>query len=179
MKSKFVVPTILLSATLTSSVSGFVAEIPDACEYINNSDFNGIYKSVVEEVFFMFSAGDTLSIEATRPIVVSFGLVDSPPTSLGPLSTSIELYVDDILVDADEYPGALSYQFSTDGRFEVRWLADAGYVNWTTVCSPQTNAPSISAPIPTPIPTLTWQGLVVLVGLMAGLAYYRRNKIFT
>lgn len=128
------------------------------CDVINGDFFDGEYNSgQMQKDFF---SGERLEFNSAAPV-----------TSGEPTET--RLLVNSVLVDSDGFPGTVTYQFTSDENAFIQWGV-TGTVQWTSRCFPATDAQPGTA---TPIPTLSWQGIMVLVALLMGFGYYRRRKI--
>ena len=101
-----------------------------------------------------FLAGETIEFSVMPPAIGT--------------PTKIELKVDTVLVDSASFPGTVRHGFVADGNFVwVAYLDQAGSgATWSTNC----------IGLPTPVSTLDWQGVTVLITLMAGFAFYGRRR---
>jgi hypothetical protein len=162
MKIRLLALTLVMTTGVFTSSNGFAVDFPEGCDRLNQSDLDGLYSHLVPDVFFGMKAGETISISANTP------------TSSG-TPTDIILSVDESQVDSDVFPGALSHQFLTDGLFEIQWTGSPGNSTWSVECE---LIDVVTPVIPViPVPTLSWQGIAVLVTLLTGIAFYRRRKL--
>lgn len=160
MKIKsFAVSLLLLTGLLTSLNSYSQAAPGNGCYSwgsVNNLPINVSY--VPGD--YQFFAGETLILSFAAPVTGS--------------PTDVHFYKDYVgapaLLGSTTFPGTIRYTFPAD---EV--VSDMAFVVFP-LGSQVTGTFSCEQPN-RPIPTLNWQGSVVLVSLLAGFAYYRRRKV--
>jgi hypothetical protein len=164
MKFKSFTFSLVLALGLATSMSGVAqAQIESGCDYLRNNNEDNYYHSTIGTL--KFNAGETIVISSGEPSD------DSP-------HVATQLTLDGILVDTDGFPGTVHYQFLADRTVQIQWYIEGtnvfngGNVTWTTKCIQigQYKGSSES------IPTLSWQGITVLITLLTGFTYYRRRK---
>ena len=167
MKIKFFAPILILALGLITTAEGLAQEqISEICRAINNN-------SGPSEQKYRAALMDLSEFFAGERIVVSSGA----PFDGTPTQTELSIDITEI-VDTDGFPGTVSYQFLVDESVRVGWEVSGPVypnVTWTIDCYPD-ELPTLT---PTPIPTLNWQGLALLVMLLMGFTHYRRRKIIS
>ena len=116
-----IVATLLIPVGAASAAAADSTDLSDGCRAANESNFDGL--SVSGGLSGLeFAAGETLIIEADEPF--DYG---SP--------VFIALYVNQVGVDAQPFPGTLTFTFPQDGDVAaVGWMADGGNATWNVGC---------------------------------------------
>ena len=118
-----IVATLLIPAGAASAETAHLAaiDLSDGCQASNEPNFDGLSVSGGLSGL-VFAAGETLTIVADEPS--DYG---SP--------TFIALYVNQVGVDAEPYPGTLSFTFPQEGDVAaIGWIADGGNATWSVRC---------------------------------------------
>ena len=100
------------------------ASMSPGCEYVNDPVHDKKYAGTVLALRY-FYAGDQ--------IIASAG----PPTS-GGNPTVVNMWVNDVLVDTDTFPGTVEYVVPADAILGFKWGAYLAYANatWSVECVP-------------------------------------------
>jgi putative transposase len=139
---------------LTTSVNGYAqSELSEGCDLYNQLSLDKVTSGIIGN--HPFFAGEKIVASANNPS-------EGTPTT-------IEFIVDNNLVDSDGFPGSVQQRFSTDATFDVVLKVDSGGATWTIACFPPATAKAI--------PTITWQGIIMLMALLSGFAYYYHKRI--
>ena len=162
MSVKSITLALVLALGLTTGTSGVAQTgLSEGCDYVNNDFYDAAYGDSGWNLRD-FAANEKIVVTAAAPII------NGTPTK-------ISFYLDNVEVDTDGFPGTVSYQVLADGPVLPSWDIDSGTVTWTAECFADEPPPSSA----TPVPTLSWQGIALLITLLAGFAYYRRRNFIT
>jgi len=153
MKLKSFLIAVVLLSTLTTGAPGLAqTKLSIGCDYINGASWPITASRI--QLFLEFAEKERIIASTTSNL--STGT---------PIPTQTQLYIDDVLVDKDDFPGVVAYRFLADGARNVSWEVDPGNALWTIRCL--ANQPSAT------VPTLGWKGVALLASLLAGIACFR------
>lgn len=114
-----VVATLVVPIGAASAASP--EAVSDGCQAVNEANFDGLSMSGGVSGL-EFSRGEVLTVVADEPH--DFGT---------PLAVSIA--VNWSTVDADAFPGTVSFEFPEDGEYAtVGWIVDGGNATWDISC---------------------------------------------
>lgn len=160
MRTSLVVVKLFITLALVTGISGFAYAAPsEGCVLFNNSPVSSITSG--------FGGGGSNMFAGERVIYTA-----EPPTNGSPTTITLEagLQSDPTpdFVDSTSFPGSVSYVFPESNEYQSVARVDTGAATFSVRC----------IPVPETVPTLSWQGLTMLIMFLTGFAYYRRKRFY-